>query len=176
MLVLPRRGRPRSPLPTEKDCLCRGGPTKVGPYGRAVAGLLLRPDIESPRWARFASPNPLQTRIAPTGGFLRFVNRRFRWVRTSCFHMSARSCGFEGPGPELSLSCGEKCDRASFRAFETRMIVLFLARGLFLGSKDSHDRTFLCMEGEKASLGARSQVCISEVGASSRSARRPILG
>ena len=44
----------------------------VGPYGRAVAGLLLRPDIESPRWARFASPNPLQTRIAPTGGFLRF--------------------------------------------------------------------------------------------------------
>ena len=90
--------------------------------------------------------------------------------------MSARSCGFEDPGRELSLPCGEKCDRASFRAFETRMIALFLARGLFPGSKDSHDRTFLRTEGEKASLGGRSQVCISEVGASSRSARRPILG
>jgi len=32
------------------------------------------------------------------------------------------------------------------------MIALFLARGLFLGSKDSHNRTFLCMEGKKAKL------------------------
>ena len=126
MLVLPRRGRPRSPLPTEKDCLCRGGPTKVGPYGRAAANSR-PPRSRKPPVGAIRIPKPLANANRPHWGL-------------SSLCEPALSVG-------QNLLLSYECKKLRFRRSRTR-IISFVRRKVrsceFQSFRNSHDRTFSC--------------------------------